>query len=54
MKVRDAYPDLFKVSCEACKLDCNVCYNCDLSEFLECDLVPEGCVLKYNIKQKMG
>jgi len=51
LKVKDTYPMFFNVSCKACKLECNVCYNCELDTFLDCDLVPEGCALKHNIRR---
>lgn len=51
MKPAEKYPDLVELSCKNCRLDCNGCQFCDygVEEFLRCDLVPEGCVLRHNI-----
>jgi pyruvate-formate lyase-activating enzyme len=51
--VSSLYPDLVLISCKNCKLECNVCQNCDVDEFLKCEIVPEECALRYNILRRL-
>jgi hypothetical protein len=51
--VRTLYPHLVEVSCRNCKLDCNVCENCEVDVFLECEIVPKECVLRSNVLKKI-